>query len=305
MKAKSIKELINIYKASIYDKKCEKIYFKGIGHKDVYNITAPFENEGQSIIAGRVESRDSENSEVMFFKKSGECWTPVADAPVLTLQDPFVTKIDGELILGGVEIFPHPEIKGALGYKTAFYIGKNIKTIKKFSEGPSMMKDIRLIKLPEGKIGVFTRPQGKVGGRGKIGFTKIDSIDDLNAQIIEAAPLIENQFIDEEWGGVNELHVLKNGLIGALGHIACFDNEGNRHYYSMAFTFNTDTRQASDIKIIATRNELLEGEAKRPDIYDVLFSGGLIRNKGGIAELYAGVSDAEAQKVIIRDPFFD
>ena len=35
--------------------------------KDVYNITAPFEWDGKTLLAGRVEERDSEHSEVFFF----------------------------------------------------------------------------------------------------------------------------------------------------------------------------------------------------------------------------------------------
>ena len=40
-----------------------------------------------------------------------------------------------------------------------------------------------------------------------------------------------------------------------------------------------------------------------PDLVDVVFSGGLIRKSVGSADLYAGISDAEAQKITIMDPF--
>lgn len=303
MTAKSIKELIATYEVNSSKRICEKISFSGVGNKDVYNITAPFEDEGEKVIAGRVESRDSENSKVMFFIKEGSNWIPRKNTREFTLQDPFITRIEGELIFGGVETYSHPTIKGALGYKTNFYRGKSINTLTKFAEGPQMMKDIRLVELPKGDVGVFTRPQGEIGGRGKIGFIKLHSLEELNAETINKARLLENQFIDEEWGGTNELHVLSNGNIGVLGHIACFDEEGNRHYYSMAFIFDTGKEQASDIKIIAMRRELLSGESKRPDLVDVLFSGGVVRKGNGEAELYVGVSDAEAQKVIIEDPF--
>ena len=66
------------------------------------------------------------------------------------------------------------------------------------------------------------------------------------------------------WGGVNEVHLLKGGLaLGALGHIACFDDEGNRHYYPMTFALDPDTgRQVSPMKIIAARRYLAPGAAK-------------------------------------------
>ena len=36
---------------------------------------------------------------------------------------------------------------------------------------------------------------------------------------------------------------------------------------------------------------------------DVVFSGGLRRLPNGQAEFYAGVSDAEAHKIVVEDPF--
>ena len=96
---------------------------------------------------------------------------------------------------------------------------------KPFFQGPDHMKDLRLVQLKDGSIGVFTRPQGEKGGRGKIGFVRIGTLDDLSLDVIRQAPLLEGQFLDEEWGGCNEIHVLSNGLLGVLGHIARFDEE--------------------------------------------------------------------------------
>ncbi len=165
------------------------------------------------------------------------------------------------------------------------------------------MKDLRLVELPCGGIGVFTRPQGDKGGRGKIGYTRAAALADLTVDLIEEAPLLEDQFIEEDWGGANELHRLANGWIGVLGHVACFDELRDRHYYPMVFALNPETGQYTDMELIAERSEFLPGEAKRPDLVDVVFSGGLVRNKDGTADLYAGISDAEAQRLTIRDPF--
>ncbi|EZP75212.1 hypothetical protein H839_16968 [Parageobacillus genomosp. 1] len=301
---KTCEALLEEFRYAAQPFKAEKLVFTGVGERDVYNISAPFEDEGELVIAGRVESRDSEHSEVYFFvQRDDGKWTPREGAPVFALQDPFVSKIHGHLVFGGVQIFPHPTIEGNLGWRTVFYRGKNVASLKEFAKGPDGMKDIRLVELKDGSIGVFTRPQGEKGGRGKIGFTRIASLDDLTIEVIEGAPLLDNQFIDEEWGGVNELHLLANGLVGVLGHIAYLDKEGNRHYYPMVFVLNPDTMETSNIELIATRSHFLEGPAKRPDLVDVVFSGGLIRKKDGTADLYAGISDAEAQKITIVDPF--
>ncbi|MBS2771301.1 DUF1861 family protein [Anoxybacillus rupiensis] len=281
----------------------EKLIFKGVGDRDVYNISAPFEEDGEQVIAGRVEPRDSERSEVYFFVNRHGEWVPREGAPIFQLQDPFFTKIGGELIFGGVQTFSHPVIEGALGWGTVFYRGKTIRELREFAKGPDGMKDLRLIELQDGSIGVITRPQGAKGGRGKIGFTRISSLDDFTIDVIHEAPLLEGQFAEEEWGGANEPHLLENGLVGILGHIACFDEEGNRHYYPMVFALDPETGEYSDIELIAARSHFLAGAAKRPDLEDVVFSGGLIRKGDGTADLYAGISDAEAQKITIPDPF--
>ncbi|MBY0164362.1 DUF1861 family protein [Paenibacillus lautus] len=280
-----------------------KLSFSGVGDKDVYNITAPFRIDGVTVIAGRVESRDSEHSEIRFFVEQDGIWIPKEGAPVFTLQDPFFTFIHGELVLGGVEIFPHPTMEHALMWRTVFRKGQTLNELSLFFTGPDAMKDLRLIELAGGEIGVFTRPQGEKGGRGKIGFTKVNSLEDVTVELVNDAPLLADQFIDAEWGGANELHLLSNGLVGVLGHVANFDEAGDRHYYPMVFALDPQTGEFSDMELIAMRAEFLPGETKRPDLADVVFSGGLVRHADGTADLYAGISDAEAHRITIQDPF--
>ena len=57
------------------------------------------------------------------------------------------------------------------------------------------------------------------------------------------------------------------------------------------------------IEIIAARKQFPEGPSKRPDLVDVIFSGGLQRKDDGTAILYAGISDAWAARVAMPDPF--
>jgi Protein of unknown function (DUF1861) len=300
---KTCAELVEIYLEKDQPVNPEKLTFTGVGDRDVYNITAPFEDEGELVIAGRVEARDTEHSEVYFFVNRDGVWTPREGAPVFELQDPFVTRIGGELVLGGVEIFPHPTNEGALGWRTVFYKGSSIENLKLLFKGPDGMKDLRLAELKDGSIAVLTRPQGEKGGRGKIGFARISSLEELTLDVIEEAPLLEGQFAEGEWGGANELHILNKGHIGVLGHIASFDEEGNRHYYPMVFSLNPETGEHTEIQLIAIRDDFLAGASKRPDLVDVVFSGGLVRKEDGTAEFYAGISDAEAHRILIQDPF--
>lgn len=283
-----------------------KLHFAGVEGFDIYNITKPFENEDKQVIAGRVEKRDEEWSTVIFFEQvSAAEYHKVSDYPTFKLQDPFVAFIHGELVLGGVEVFPHPDYpveSGNLWYRTVFYKGKTIQTLEKFAEGPLGMKDIRFVELSDKKIGVFTRPQGEIGGRGQIGFFVMEDWSQFTEENILNAHLLKELFITEEWGGVNEAHLLANGEIGVLGHIASFDSEGNRHYYPFVFTFNHETMDYHSVGLLFERADIQPGETKRPDLVDVIFPGGIVL-KEAVAEVYVGVSDAEAQYVVIPNPF--
>ena len=85
----------------------ELLHFGGVGDRDVYNITAPFSLDGRTFIAGRVEARDTESAETVFFVRQADgIRRPHPSAPTFAkLQDPCITSISGELVIGGVE-FP-------------------------------------------------------------------------------------------------------------------------------------------------------------------------------------------------------
>ncbi|MHB1430876.1 MAG: DUF1861 family protein [Streptosporangiaceae bacterium] len=281
--------------------------FSGVGDLDVYNPTAPFRLAGETYLAARVEHRCSELSQVRFFTSDGQDrWSVVPGAPALPLQDPFTVTIGDQRVIGGVMVrTEHPGHGRITGYETRFYRCSSLDRIEPFARGPAGMKDIRLVELAGGGIGVFTRPQGDPGGRGTIGFCRIGSLDDLAPDVIQRAHLLHGQFRPEEWGGVNAPHLLGNGTIGVLGHIACYDREHRKHYYPISFCFDPESLSAGPPRILATRDLLPPGPAKAGDLADVLFSGGLIRHAGGTASLYVGISDAGAGRLTIPDPFLD
>jgi hypothetical protein len=281
----------------------ERLRFAGVDGKDVYNITAPFLSAGTSIIAGRVEPRDNEFSNVVFFEERDATWYPVPGAPQFELQDPFVSIVQGEFVFGGVRVAQKND--GRLTWHTVFFRGADIFSLNEFFVGPRGMKDIRLCDMRNGRIGVFTRPQGTKGGRGTIGYTEISCLEELSTEVLAAAPLIEGMFHPADWGGVNETHLLAAGEIGVLAHAAFFerdDRRQQRHYYATAFIFSPSDATFRNYRIIASRDQFLDGPAKRPDLTDIIFSSGLVRTEDG-TRLYAGVSDAEAHWITIPDPF--
>ena len=283
--------------------RARKLVFAGVGDRDVYNIAAPFAMDGRQIIAGRVECRDMEHSETVLFAEANGAWQPIPSAPAFSgLQDPCVTFIGGEMVLGGVR-FPVTVADGSVGWRMEFYRGTTLKNLRLFLVGPHKMKDIRMVELADERVGVFTRPQGAKGGRGKIGFFTADNLEAVTTTAMEDAPLFNGQCRDDEWLGANEAHCLGNDLLGVLGHIAYFDQQEHRHYYPMVFCVNPRTGQASPPEIIASRADFPPGPAKRPDLADVMFSGGLVRHGNGTATLYAGLSDTEAGQLLLADPF--
>ncbi|MFC5530984.1 DUF1861 family protein [Cohnella yongneupensis] len=305
-RAKSCVELLREFMVHPPEARGEQLIFAGVGKRDVYNICAPFIDNGEPVIAGRVEDRDKESSEVVFFVERNGEWVPRNGAPVLALQDPFVTFIEGELVFGGVEVyFDGDDPHYVSSWRTVFYRGHSIAQLEPFAKGPLTMKDIRLIGLESGRIGVFTRPMMVDGARALIGYTEVGALSELTEEIISSARLFKNQFLLDEWGGANEAHLLRSGKIGVLGHIARMEDDNIRHYYPMVFAYDPATHRTTPIKLIATRAMFPDGPAKRPDLIDVLFSGGLIRHPNGTASLYTGVSDAQAHVIVLPDPFLE
>jgi hypothetical protein len=258
------------------------------------------------VLAARVESRASEtDSRVVFFEESASGWRPVAGAPRLSLQDPFVAAVGDQVVVGGVEI--EEQRGGRIRYRTVFHRGRSLGSLERFAAGPWGMKDIRIAPLADGRLLVLTRPQGRRGGRGKIAYSVVDSLDRLSPRTLARGRIIDGQFLDSEWGGgANEIVPLGDDRFGVLGHIARADARGARHYYPVAFTIDARRGRVSELRTLVERRDLpggLAGASKRADLRDVLFSGGLDRHGDGTATLYVGAGDAEVHAVRIADPF--
>ena len=290
----------------------------------VYN-PAPIVIEGQTYLWARVEEKTTQKESVVrLFKegKSGE-WDVVPGAPIFKrLQDPFYCgMIDGYHILGGVQVY---DVAGTsdLGYRTVFYryrnsftelVNPNGEICDPFAVGPKKMKGIRLIQRQNSRIGVFCRPQGEFGRRGQIGYFEIESLDLLESALSDydrqkdPETLITELFVDEEWGGANELFNLPDGKIGVVGHIAGFARNSNKkNYYPMTFIFDPETRSVGNVQMIASAEQFPPVEVKKDDLGSICYSGGLVRwLANGDAWLYVGIGDTKAGRIPIKDPFGD
>ena len=304
--AKSCKELYEAFDRSQV-KGAKICTFEGVDGYDVYNPSVPFTLGGKRYIAGRVEKRRDVRSHVRCFEEKNGVFHAVP-SKILNLQDPFVSIINNEVILGGVQVEYFTDY---CIWTTEFYRMKSLEDIELITRGPKLMKDIRLVQLKNGKIGVFTRPQGQkmldeYGCVAKIGFTVADSLADLNPEMMESAPFIEDIFKPDEWGGCNHAMLLENGELGVVGHIASRTYEGKEqrlHYYGMAFRFNPETLKASPVKMIISRDCFPAAEGKRPDLTDVTFTAGIVPDCGGKATVWSGLGDVNVGCAEIPDPF--
>lgn len=302
----SAQELIKIYrekKTNIYDN--EKITFLGVEGFDVYNITKEFQFKGKSIIAGRVEKRDTEVCKVVLFEKVDKStYSYINGAEIDLLQDPCVSFYNGDLVIGGTEIFVDKETDKITSWCTSFYRFTDFTQFTKVGQSPLGMKDVRFIQDGD-SLHVFTRPQGLIGGLGKIGYIKLSKLEDLTPENLDKATILKNHFTDDNWGGVNDIHLLKNGMLGAVAHISMKTGVDDLHYYPCVFVFNPETKESTQIKILLERSNLKDGPSKYPRLKDVIFTGGIIRHNDGKASLYMGTSDCEAQFALIDDPFLE
>jgi hypothetical protein len=247
---------------------------------DVYNATEPFEVEGGKIvIAGRVQPPGNPYSKVLFFEQKDNEWKPLTNVPIFDLEDPFITYVDNQIIFGGVSVVKLPtEIK----YQTVFYKGTCLEDLTEFIRGPFGMKDIRLVQLADQRIGLFTRPQGEIGGLGQIGFTTIDSLAQLTTDVITNTPLIAQRFPQGEWGGVNKAYALSDGRIFAIGHRAYFDEAHKKCYYSWAFIHDPETGISEDLGIIAASDDFPDTDSRDDDTKNVTFPTGIDWGKRNI-----------------------
>ena len=287
-----------------------KLAFRGVADGyDVYNCSIPFSWGGTEYIFGRVEPHGKWASSVtMLFRRTGKDeWTRVLEFGTLELEDPYVARIRGELVVGGTRVM---KVSGKVAsYRGAFYRdnGKGPLHLEYFTTGPERMKDIRLVELKDGRIGVFSRPRGedvrkKYGSESVIGFTTIGDLGELTPEAVENAPVVEGVFGKDEWGGCNQAYPMDDGRILVAGHL-CFSGPKAANgidrgvYCNASFVFDPATHRATHIRLVATRSMYPVQEPKVPHLDDCVFTSGFVFNGDGTCDIYTGLCDAAEGRV--------
>lgn len=269
--------------------------FEGLKKDETVYNPCPFVQDGELCLLGRVEAFASEIAHIHQFKKTEGEWRS-QELSFLNVQDPFLSLVRNQKIVGGVALDfsePFPGIYTITSYRTSFY---DFDTKEKLFDGPSGMKDIRLIDLGD-SIGVFTRPRSEHEGivHSSIQFSTVSSLEDINPDMISQISVdpmkkVRGFFNHNEWGGVNAVYHLQDGWLGVLGHIAYYSehatpqspdrahtDEHMRKYAAIAFEFHPKTGEVTHPVIILARNNLeTSARSKREDLHNVIFPGGFI-----------------------------
>lgn len=261
--------------------------------QDAYNITTPFDSHGCRYIAARVEPREDElGSKAIFFQQNGEEWVVDPEVRQYPLQDPFVQKVNGELLFGGNEVWKSGE---EVYWRVVFFRGRNIQGLRLFARGPVGVKGIRLVELQDGRIGLSKRVDGKII------FSVIQDLEGLPQALKPPnirRGIVLDLFKDGYFGNVNEMCLLPDGKVGVIGHIARVEN-GHKIYHAMAFILNPARGEHTKPEIILRRSDFPAGDAKSAELKEVVYPAGLVGQ-----ELYVGASDAEAWLIRLNtDPF--
>lgn len=303
--AETIRERKDIFEQSCAKPlESAKLTFVGADGWDVYNCSIPFVWNGVRYIFGRLEKHEiwTQSHIALFRETAKDVWTKETKFTELELEDPYVQVIQGELIVGGTYIRRGKDGK-FVTYLGRFYRGKDPFTLTHFADGPDKMKDIRMTELPNGRIGVFSRPRGeevraKWGSEAVIGYAEIASLKDFTADLVQNAPIIPGLFGKDEWGGCNQAYALKDGRILVAAHLSCggpaaTNGIPRQIYMNAAFVFDPKTFRASEPTIVATRRFYPVNEPKVAHLDDCVFTSGFVFRDDDRVDVYTGLCDAD------------
>src|SRR5579864_1334135 len=175
------------------------VVLSGIDGLAGYNPSAPVANGQGPHVLVRAERRhvDYATWSIPFRACSVDAWEVDEDLPMLRLEDPLCSVIHGTLVVGGVRIVSR--LRNSPLWETVFMRGTSLADLEEFARSPAYMKDVRLVGLEDGRIGIFTRPWG--GATRYIGYTEIDHLDQLSSSTLAHARLLETQPVAGQWWG--------------------------------------------------------------------------------------------------------
>ena len=285
------------------------------------------------IIAARVESLNSHwldpelyDPHVIFFTQHDNVLVPIPDTPVFyRLEDPWATWLSGsngkpQLLFGGVKVDFNDKIPVIT---TQLYLAPSVQELDVDNPIAEIrhMKDVRVVQLQTGKIAVFTRPMVGKASPGRIGFTIVNNVQDIEKAVVYAKLLKFN--LDKNARiGANEAYIItkteSTGIVKELVNVFChvattdpikqerneiFDFEKGPIHYS-GYQFELDPNNPYDeiitLNKIADRSDFpLNDKFSKGERYDdIIFPGGTGGSKE--TQYFAGVEDTRIGAIDIK-----
>ena len=217
-------------------------------------------------------------------------------------EDPAIARIGDAIIVGAVEVSFERKGPSSImkGFRTVFreLDPETLALGAPIARGPENMKDVRLFELPNGRIGVLTRPKGGEFGNGYIGFTTVGSVDEIAPEallsappvlrpeeLVAALPALEG-FGSEVWVGGNDAVVNDDGTVTVYGHLGT-----PGPYCAIRFNFDPNAARpaATNIELLAVASDFA-GVPDGPIRPNTVFAGG-VADLGGHRVLTAGLND--------------
>lgn len=270
---------------------------------DHYNVSEPIEVAGQELMLTREEERSSENSVVKAYihNKEKDIWQPMTEVrPMAGYQDPsYLGEIKGQKCFCATNTQVNEKNEVINYWAELFAINGDLNHIEQVAKGPEKSKLLHLIQTGPEEIDGFIRMQGGEFGRGKICHFQIREMDDLQNVLdnIGAQTEIIDIFDKDEWGGFNDLHLLPDGRVDVLGHIARLvkdeKDQDKKEYYVFSAIFDPKTNLVSELKIILSRGDLpVEAEPKKPEVENVLYPNNSVLEDDK-RHIYTSISDSK------------
>ncbi|KAK7194575.1 hypothetical protein NESM_000375300 [Novymonas esmeraldas] len=302
--AKTFKEMRVAFEASkkVYDSAL--LTFKGVEGLDVYNCSVPFQYKGRYHLFGRVEPREKwVESRVRLFEETGKDeYTVVPDQFTYQLEDPFVSKVQSEMFFGGTQVIKSGG--NVTGYFCDFYRGTP-EVLTHYTTGPDRMKDIRIVQLANGTVGIFSHH--KTESSCLTGFIAVNSLSDITREVIIAAEPIDHTPFLDAWGGVNQAYLLSSGMVGCISHHGYLDKDadgGQLNVYCItSFVYDPATNDTHAFQLIGTKGCFPDCPAKAPRVADCAFVSGIVMREDGKCDLYSGLGDTCEGRITIDNPF--
>ncbi|HET8670982.1 MAG TPA: DUF1861 family protein [Candidatus Saccharimonadales bacterium] len=298
----------------------------GLWHRPtIYNPSVLI---GNLLLARLEEFEDEVSSEARVFSLEGSVLRLVDGTPRFRgIQDPYylgtfrdpVDESRPYHVIGGVAI----TIDGVTGLITNwqdvnYRYKKSIDEVVQngwpvpFLRSAPCSKDLRYTQLDD-CIAACPRPQGEFGGIGRVGFFRTRDISTLQGDLLryfanaDESTLVPDIFEEDEWGGINQMIPQPDGTIFVVGHKARrIATLGGVMLRYRAFSSVLDPESGKLLYPIEefdiTPHQFGDVTPKRPELDDVVFTGGVSPLNATTALFIGGIKDAAVAMKVIPNP---